>query len=243
MQIIGLGTLANTGAILLGGAVGLLCGRAVKPRMQQTIVAGMAVATMFVGVAGTLKEMFRADVATGDLHAHGAFMMVMCLAAGAVLGELLNLDDAIERFGGWIRRVTRNERDDSFINAFVTASLTFCIGAMAIVGSIEDGLNGQPETLYLKAVMDGVFTAALVVSLGKGAVFSAIPILLYQGGITLGARALAPVFTPAAMSNLSLVGNVLIFCVGWNIIHGEKKVRVANLLPALVLAVAWAFVP
>ena len=242
MYIIGLGTLANTGAIVLGGLVGQFCGRAVKPRMQETIVNGMAVATMFVGVAGTLKEMLRASP-DGGLQAQGAFMMVMCIAAGAVLGELVDLDAKIERFGVWIRRVTHNERDGSFINAFVTASLTFCIGAMAIVGSIEDGLRGDPSTLCLKAVMDGVFTVALVVSLGKGAIFSAIPILLYQGGITLGARLLAPVFTPAAMSNLSLVGNVLIFLVGWNIIHGEKKVRVANLLPALAIAVAWAFVP
>ena len=242
MHIIGLGTLANTGAILLGGLVGLFCGRAVRPRMQETIVHGMAAATMFVGVSGTLKEMFRAG-ADGGIQSRGAFMMVMSIAAGAVLGELLDLDGRIERFGVWIRRVTRNERDGSFIDAFVTASLTFCIGAMAIVGAIEDGLRGDPSTLCLKAVMDGVFTVALVVSLGKGAIFSAIPILLYQGGITLGARLLAPVFTPAAMSNLSLVGNVLIFLVGWNIIHGEKKVRVANLLPALAIAVAWTFVP
>ena len=238
--MIGLGTLANTGAIVVGGLVGLLCGKAVKPRFQQTIIAGMAVATMFVGVSGSLKEMFRVG-ADGGLHAQGAFMMVMSLASGAVLGELLDLDGLMERFGGWIRRVTRNERDDSFINAFVTASLTFCIGAMAIFGSIEDGLKGDPSTLYLKAVMDGVFTVALVAAIGKGAVFSAIPIFLYQGGITLGARYLEPVFTPAAMSNLSLVGNVLIFCVGWNIIHGEKRIRVANLLPSLAVAVAWAF--
>lgn len=239
--MIGLGTLANTGAVVLGGIVGLLCGKAVKPRFQQTIMAGMAVATMFVGVSGTLKEMFRVG-SDGGLHSQGAFMMVMCLASGAVLGELLDLDGLMERFGAWIRRVTRNERDDSFINAFVTASLTFCIGAMAIFGAIEDGLKGDPSTLYLKAVMDGVFTVALVAAIGKGAVFSAIPIFLYQGAITLGARFLAPVFTPAAMSNLSLVGNVLIFCVGWNIIHGGKQIRVANLLPSLAVAVAWAFV-
>ena len=242
MHIIGLGTLANTGAILLGGLVGLFCGKAVRPRMQETIVHGMAAATMFVGVSGTLKEMFRVG-ADGGVQSRGAFMMVMSIAAGAVLGELLDLDGMIERLGVWIRRVTHNERDNSFIDAFVTASLTFCIGAMAIVGSIEDGLRGEPTTLYLKAVMDGVFTVALVVSLGKGAIFSAIPIFLYQGGMTLGANLLAPVFTPVAMSNLSLVGNVLIFLVGWNIIHGRKTVRVANLLPALVVAVVWAFVP
>lgn len=236
----GLGTLVNTGTIVLGGLVGLACGKKLSARYQQTITSGMAVATMFVGIAGTLQEMLKANV-DGRLVSQGGLMLVVSLALGAVFGELLDLDGKLERFGAWIRRVTHNENDASFINAFVMASLTFCIGAMAIVGSIEDGLKGDASILYLKSVMDGVFTIVLVASLGKGAIFSAIPILLYQGGITLGAKLIAPVFTPEAMGNLSYVGNLLIFCVGWNLIHGEKKIRVANLLPALLVAIAWAF--
>lgn len=236
----GLGTIANTGAIVLGGMVGLLCGKKLGKRYQETITAGMSVAVMFVGVAGTLQEMLKAG-ADGRLVSQGGLMLVVSLALGAVLGEWLDLDEKMERFGVWIRRVTHNENDGSFINAFVMASLTFCIGAMAIVGSIEDGLKGDASILYLKSVMDGVFTIVLVASLGKGAIFSAIPIFLYQGGITLGAKLIAPVFTPEAMSNMSYVGNLLIFCVGWNLIHGEKKVRVANLLPSLLVAIVWGF--
>jgi len=237
--MIGLGTIVNTAAIILGGILGMTCGRRLSDRYQKTITAGMATCVLFVAIAGTLQEMLKAN-ADGHLVSHGALMLVISIGLGAVLGEWWNLDDRLERFGTWIRRVTHNEKDASFINAFVTASLTFCIGAMAIVGALEDGLKGDPSILYLKSVMDGTITIVFVASLGKGAVFSALPIFLYQGGITLGARLIAPVFTPAAMSNLSYVGNLLIFCVGWNLLHGEKKIRVANLLPALLVAVIWA---
>lgn len=238
--MIGLGTIVNTVAIVVGGLIGVGFGRRLNERYQQTITAGLSVCVMFVGIAGTLQEMLRAG-AEGKLVSQGGLMLVISVVVGAVIGEWLDIDGKMERFGAWIRKITHNEGDGSFVNAFVTASLTFCIGAMAIVGSIDDGLRGDPSILYLKSVMDGVFTIVLVASLGKGAIFSAIPIFLYQGGITLGSKLIAPILTPEAMSNMSYVGNLLIFCVGWNLIHGEKKVRVANLLPALIIAMAWAF--
>ena len=236
----GLGTIVNTAAIVVGGLMGLACGGRLTERYQKTIVSGMAVSVMFVGVAGTFQEMLRAN-ADGRLVSQGGLMLVISLALGSVLGEWCDLEARLERFAAWIRRVTHNEKDGSFVTAFVTASLTFCVGAMAIVGSIEDGLRGNPSILYLKSVMDGVITIVFVTSLGRGAIFSAIPILLYQGGITLGARFMAPVFTPDALSNLSYVGNLLIFCIGWNLIHTDKHIRVANMLPSLVVAVVWAF--
>ena len=239
--MIGLGTLANTVAIVIGGLVGLACGKRLTERYQKTIVAGMAVSVMFVGVAGTLQEMLHANAA-GRLVSQGGLMLVVSLAVGSVLGEWWDLERRLERFAAWIRRITHNEGDGTFINAFVTASLTVCIGAMAIVGSIEDGLKGDPSILYLKSVMDGVIMVVFVTSLGRGAVFSAIPILLYQGGITLGARLLSPVFTPTAMSNLSYVGNLLIFCVGWNLLHTDRRIRVANMLPSLAVAILWSLV-
>lgn len=239
--MIGIGTIVNTAAIIAGGLVGMAAGRHLGKRFQETVVSALATSVMFVGVAGTIQEMLKAGN-DGRLVSHGALMFVISLAAGGILGEILDIDGRLERFGIWIRKVTRNENDSSFVNAFVMASLTFCIGAMAIVGAIQDGLKGDPSILYLKSVMDGCFTVVLVVSLGKGAVFSAIPIFIFQGGITLASRLLEPVFTPEALSNLSYVGNLLIFCVGWNLIHGEKKIRVANLLPALIIAVIWAFV-
>ena len=238
--MIGLGTLANTAAIVIGGLVGLACGRRLTERYQKTIVSGMAVSVMFVGIAGTLQEMLRAN-AEGRLVSQGGLMLVVSLALGSVLGEWLNLEERFERFAAWIRRVTHNDRDESFVNAFVTSSLTVCVGAMAIVGSLQDGLKGDPSILYLKSVMDGVIMVVFVTSLGRGAIFSAIPIFVYQGGITLAARFVSPVFTQASMSNLSYVGNLLIFCVGWNLIHTDRRIRIANMLPSLVVAVIWSF--
>lgn len=128
----------------------------------------------------------------------------------------------------------------SLISRRVQATLVsgMAVGTM-FIGALEDGLRGDPSLLYLKSVMDGIFTIALTASLGKGVMFSAIPILLFQGSVTLASSLLRPIMTPEVLDAISLVGGVLIFCVGWNILWNEKKIRVANLLPALVVAVAW----
>jgi uncharacterized membrane protein YqgA involved in biofilm formation len=234
----GIGSIVNSAAIVAGGLVGLAVGSFISKRVQATLVSGMAVGTMFIGAGGTFSKML-VPVEGGSLEARGALMLVMSLAIGAVAGELVDIDGKMERFGEWLKRVSHNERDNKFLDGFVTASLTFCIGAMAILGALEDGLKGDPSLLYLKSVMDGIFTIALTASLGKGVMFSAIPILLFQGSITLASSLLRPIMTPDVLDAISLVGGVLIFCVGWNILWHEKKIRVANLLPALVVAVVW----
>ena len=241
MTMIGLGSIVNAAAIVAGGLVGLVAGKAISERVRVTLVSGMAVGTLFVGASSTFSKM----LAVGDgggLECRGALMLVMSLAIGAVAGEIIDIDGKFERFGVWLRRVSHNENDGSFLNGFVTATLTYCIGAMAILGALEDGLRGDPSLLYLKSAMDGIFTIALTASFGKGAMFSAIPILLYQGGITLAAYPLRPVMTTDALDAISLTGGVLIFCVGWNILWREKKIRVANLLPSLAVAIVWTLV-
>ena len=237
----GIGSIVNAVAIIAGGLVGLAVGSFISKRVQATLVSGMAVGTLFIGAGSTFSKMLVSGEG-GSLESRGALMLVISLAVGAVAGELLDIDGKMERFGEWLKRVSHNERDGSFLDAFVTASLTFCIGAMAILGALEDGLKGDPSLLYLKSVMDGIFTIALTASLGKGVLFSAIPILLFQGSITLASSLLRPIMTPEVLDAISLVGGVLIFCVGWNILWHEKKIRVANLLPALVVAVVWALV-
>ena len=239
--MIGMGSIVNAAAIVAGGLVGLVAGKAISERTRATLVSGMAVGTLFVGASSTFSKM----LAVGDggaVECRGALMLVMSLAIGAVAGEIIDIDGKFERFGVWLRRVSRNENDGSFLDGFVTASLTYCIGAMAILGALEDGLRGDPSLLYLKSAMDGIFTIALTASFGKGVVFSAIPILLYQGGITLAAYPLRPVMTTDVLDAISLTGGVLIFCVGWNILWREKKIRVANLLPSLAVAIVWTLV-
>ncbi|MBQ9987045.1 MAG: DUF554 domain-containing protein, partial [Erysipelotrichales bacterium] len=132
--------------------------------------------------------------------------------------------------------------DKRFVEGFVTASLTVCIGAMAIVGAIQDGISGDYSILVTKAILDFIIIMVMTCSMGKGAIFSCVPVFLFQGSITLLARLIEPLMNEVALANISLVGNVLIFCVGLNLVWG-KKVRVANFLPALVIAVLFAFIP
>ena len=169
-------------------------------------------------------------------------MMIVSIALGGLVGGLLDLDGRMERFGVWLRGRTGNEGDSGFVGGFVSASLTVCIGAMAVVGAIQDGLYGDHATLVTKAILDFLIIMIMAASQGKGCIFAAIPVGIFQGVITLLSRLVAPLMTPEASGNLSLVGSILIFCVGLNLIR-EKKLPVANLLPSLVFAVAWAFLP
>ena len=182
------------------------------------------------------------SVENGVIVSSGSMLVIGCLAIGAFVGELLDIEGGFERFGQWLKIKSGNAKDKGFVNAFVSASLTVCIGAMAIVGSIQDGLQGDYSILATKAVLDLIIIMVMSCSMGRGCVFSAIPVAMFQGSITALSGLVKPVMTDAALSNLSLVGNVLIFCVGINLVWG-KKIKVANLLPAIVAAVAAAFLP
>ena len=236
----GLGTIINTAAIVAGGIGGALFGRFLKENVQDTLTKVCGVSTLFIAIAGALEQML--TVENGAIVSHGAMLVIGCLTIGAVIGELMNLEGAFERFGEWLKQKTGNAKDNRFVDAFVTESLTVCIGAMAIVGSIEDGITGDYSILATKAVLDFIIIMVMSCTMGRGAVFSAIPVAILQGSITALAGLLRPVMTAAALANLSMVGNVLIFCVGINLVWG-KKVRVANLLPAIVIAVIAAFLP
>jgi len=236
----GLGTIINTLAILLGGALGALFGRFLSQSAQDTLTRVCGVSTLFIALSGALEGMLHME--NGLIVSSGSMLIVICLAIGAFVGELLKIEDAFDRFGQWLKVKSGNAGDSGFVHAFVTASLTVCIGAMAIVGSIQDGISGDYSILATKAVLDLIIIMVMSCSMGRGAVFSAIPVAIFQGSITALASLLRPVMTEAALANLSLVGNVLIFCVGINLVWG-KKIRVANLLPAIVAAVIAAFLP
>ena len=235
----GFGTILNTGAIVAGGLGGALFGRFLKENVQDTLNKCCGVSTLMIGIAGALEKML--TVEDGVISSGGSMLLVLCLTVGALIGELLNLEGVFEGFGQWLKEKTGNAKDKGFVNAFVTASLTVCIGAMAIVGSIQDGLTGDYSVLATKAVLDFIIIMVMSCSLGRGAAFSAIPVAILQGSITALAGLVRPVMTEAALNNLSLVGSVLIFCVGVNLIWG-KKIKVANLLPAVVIAVVAAFI-
>ena len=234
----GLGTLTNVVFIIAGGLAGVLFGNRLSERSRETLLLSNAVAVLFIGIAGALQKMY-VMAENGQLETTGTMMLIASLSIGAIVGEWIDLEDRIESFGEWLKTRTGNSGDSQFVNAFVTASLTVCIGAMAIVGSIEDGAVGNHSILFAKAVLDMIIIMVMAASLGKGAIFSAIPVGLLQGTVTILAVAIRPYITDQAMNNLSLVGSVLIFCVGVNLFWG-KKIRVANLLPGLLVAVIWS---
>ncbi len=230
----GLGTIINCSAIVVGGLFGLLFGRFVKEHIQDSLTKACGVCTLFIGISGALEKM--------QANENSGLLIVVCLALGTLIGELLNIENLFERFGEWIKQKTGNDKDNRFIDAFLCSSLTVCIGAMAIVGSIEDGLSGDYSILATKAILDFIIIMAMTCAMGKGCIFSAIPVGVFQGSFTLLAHFIRPIMTEAALSNLSVVGSILIFCVGINLVFG-KKLRVANMLPSVILAVIIAFLP
>lgn len=236
--MIGLGTVINVAAIVAGGLIGLIFSRAISARYQETLMQAIGVCVIFVGISGAVQEMM--TVTADGLQSGGTMMIVISYAVGSLLGEWINLEHRIEQFGKWLKVKTGNAKEKMFVDGFVTASLTVSIGAMAVVGAIQDGITGDYSTLALKAVLDMVIVCVMSASMGKGCVFSAIPVGVFQGTITLLARLIQPIMTERALSNLSLTGSILIFCVGINLLW-EKKLKVANMLPSIVIAVILAF--
>lgn len=232
----GIGVLANVLGIVAGGLIGLGFGRLISERFQKTLMMACAVAVIFLGLTGTVKEML--VVTEGGVELTGTYRMLASLIGGALLGEAVNIEDRMEQFGVWLKKKTGSSGDTRFVDGFVTASLTVCIGAMAVIGSINDRLLADPSVLFAKTVLDAVIVMIMTSALGKGCIFSALSVGIFQGAIFLAAGFLEPFMTPEALSALSAVGDILIFCVGTNL-FGLPHVRVANFLPALVIAVLW----
>ena len=234
----GLGTIVNGLAIIIGGVLGIFLKRFLKERYQDTIMKATGFSTIFLALAGTLSQML--VIEEGKLSIAGSMNVIISMVIGALIGEIIDIDAMFEKFGNWLKIKTGSQKDNQFVYGFVSASLTVSIGAMAIMGAIQDGIYGNHATLFAKAVLDFVIILIMASSMGKGCIFAAIPVGIFQGVITLLARAIQPVMTERALPNLSLTGSMLIFCVGINLLW-EKKLKVANMLPAIVVAVICAF--
>ena len=236
----GLGTVINVAAIVIGGVIGMLFGKFLGERHRDILSKACGLSVIFIGVGGALKGMM--TVSDGSITVRGEFLLIGCLTLGGLIGEAIDIEGAFERFGGWLKRKTHSTGDASFIEGFVTASFTVCIGAMAIVGSLNDGLLGDITVLVTKSILDLIIIMVMAASLGKGTIFSAIPVAILQGGVTALSVLIRPIMTERALLCLSVVGSVLIFCVGINLVFG-KRIKVANLLPSILLAVLCAFLP
>lgn len=229
--MIGLGTIANVAAVIVGGSVGLLLRGGIKERFRERLMQALGLSTMLVGLSGTLSEMF--VITDGKLTVQGTMLMILSLVIGSFVGEALSLETRMEAVGEWLKIKVGAKNDAQFVEGFVSATLIICVGAMAIVGSLQDGLTGDATTLYIKSLLDGVLLVVLASTLGKGTLFSALPLGLYQGALTLCAAAASSVMSDRLISNLSLVGSALIIAIGCNMAFG-KRFCPANMLPALL---------
>lgn len=235
--MIGLGTIVNSAAIIAGGLVGLRVKQGMPERFKTTIMQGIGLSVLLVGVSGAIQGIFRVTEA-GTLDRTFIMGMIFSLVLGGVLGEAIDIERQLDRLGDWFQnRLGKGE--SGFSTAFVTTSLIYCVGAMAIVGSLEDGMSGNAGTLYAKAILDGVSAVVFAASLGVGVVFSFIPVLCYQGAITLLAGLIRPWLSDALINQMSLVGGVLIMAIGMNLLE-FKRIKVGNLLPAIFMPIALA---
>lgn len=234
--MVGIGTAANVAAILTGGSIGYFLKGGLKPHYQDAVVKVLGLATMFIGAAGAFSGMF--TVEGSALASNSSLGMILSLVLGTLIGEFFDFDARMEQLGQWLKQKASRGEDSQFVEGFVTASLTVCIGAMAIVGSLQDALSGDPSTLFTKSILDFMIVMIFASTYGKGAIFSALPVGVLQGGVTLCAGLLAPIFSQAVIASLSSLGSILIFCVGVNLSFGSRF-RVANMLPALVIGAVY----
>lgn len=230
--MIGLGTIVNTLAIIVGGFIGLIIKDGLKPRFQETLMSALGLATIFIGAGGAMNGMLKVN--GQQLETQGTMLLIFSLVIGALIGEFLNIEDKLEKLGEWLKSKVKAKGNDPFVEGFVTASLVVCVGAMAIVGALQDGLLADSSILYAKAILDFTIVMVFAATLGIGAVFSALPVGVYQGTITIFATFLKPLLTNTVITNLSFIGSVLIFAVGVNLCF-DKKIKVGNLLPAMLI--------
>src|SRR4030043_887848 len=217
-----MGTIINALAILVGGALGLLFRKRFPEQIAQTTLHGLGLFLLVVGLSMAIQG-------------RELILVLVSLAAGAILGEWINIEDRLERLGVWLEKKL-HITEGSPAKGFIYASLLFCVGSMAIVGSITDGLKGDPSILVTKAMMDGIISLPFAASMGYGVLGSAVPILLFQGGLTLLASKIQFFFTPVMVRELTSVGGGIVIGIGINIL-GLQKVRVGNFIPALILIV------
>ena len=237
----GIGTVVNVIAVILGGIAGLVFGKKIKSDIRESLMKTAGVAVIFIGISGALSGLLKITE-EGTLSTDKALLMIISLIVGTLFGELIRIEDRLDKFGEWLKIKAHATEDGGFVGAFVNTSLIICVGAMAVVGAIEDGINRDPATLFAKALLDFLIVIVITSTLGKGCIFAFIPIGIFQGTITALSRFAEPLFNiGTVISDMSLVGNVLIFCVGINICFG-KKFRVGNMLPSLIAAIIYSVI-
>jgi len=231
--MVGLGTIVNFATIIVGGALGLILKRFLSKRITDTVMQGIGLAVLVIGISGTLIAAF--TIVDGIIISEHVLIMIISLALGALIGELLRIEDGLESFGKFCeRKLIKPDEESTFAQGFVTATLVFCVGSMAIVGSIEDGINRNSDILVAKSTIDGIAAMIFASTMGYGVLFSAVTVGIYQGTITLLAFFAGPFISEIAIMQMSIVGSILIMSIGINMLK-ITKIKVGNLLPAIFI--------
>ncbi|MCL2060821.1 MAG: DUF554 domain-containing protein [Oscillospiraceae bacterium] len=259
-----LGTIVNVAAILIGGAAGLILKKALSKRITDTVMQGVALAVVIIGISGALGAAF--TVVGGKVSSDHIMFMIIALAVGALIGELIKIEDRLDAFAAFCEskfvktaKLPTTSAPGSaqppaassgasppaaqppappFAQGFVTATLVFCVGSMAIVGSLEDGISRNSSTLFAKSALDGITAMIFASTMGFGVLFSAASVGVYQGLITLLAIFVAPYFSDVVITQISLIGSVLIMSIGFNMLR-IAKIKVGNLLPAIFIPIIY----
>lgn len=217
-----LGTIVNFFAIIVGSTLGLLLRGGISERFNKTIMQGVSLCVLLIGIQGSLK-------------AENSLVVIICMCLGGLIGEAIDIDKALKKLGDRLE-ARFNNTNSKISEGFVSASLLFCVGAMAIVGSLQSGLQNDHKILFSKSILDGISSVIFTSTLGMGVMLSAVAVLIYQGSITLGASFLVPLLTEAVKLNMEACGSLIIIGLGLNML-GVTKIKVANLLPAIFLPI------
>ncbi|MDO4633535.1 MAG: DUF554 domain-containing protein [Eubacteriales bacterium] len=231
-----MGTIINMIAVIAGGILGNLLGGKTIRKYETSLMNALGLCTLYIGASGTLSKMF--TISNGVISTSGSMLVIISLIIGTIVGEFFQIELHLEQFGNRIKKAAHADGDSRFIEAFMSNALVICVGAMGIVGSLENGMTGDFSTLTAKAALDFMISLIFASTLGVGAAFAAIPLGIYQGSITLLAHFIAPFMTTAMISDLSMVGSVMITGVGINLIW-NKGIRLANMLPAILIPVIY----
>lgn len=235
----GLGTIINTLAVIVGSGIGLFLKSGLKQKIQDILMQACGIAVIFIGAAGALQGMLAVN--EGKIETQGSMLLIFSLVIGGIIGEILDIEKKLDGLGTKIKKAVKVKEDNRFVEGFVNVSLIICVGAMAIVGSIQDGLTGDYSMLLAKSILDFIIAVIFASTHGIGVMFSAAAVFAYQGIITVLASSIGHFLGESLINNLSYIGSTLIFCVGVNIAFG-KKIRIGNLLPALIIPVIYEIV-
>lgn len=219
-----IGVIVNTATVLLGSLIGLLCKKGIPERVEKAVMTAIAICTMYMGVSGALSG-------------QNTLVMILSMIVGTIVGTLLDIDGGINRLGNWVENRFKKKQSDSISVAegFVTASLLFCVGAMTIVGSLNSGLHGDHSLIFTKSLLDLFSSMMLAASLGIGVLCSSVFVFLFQGALVMLSQLIAPFLTDLAIAEITCVGSLMILALGLNLL-GVTKIKVANMLPAMVAA-------